>query len=55
MEADKVSRLGRATQGVRLMRPNAGASVTAVARTEHEESEEEPAEGETGPETPAEV
>jgi DNA gyrase subunit A len=46
MEADHVSRFGRATQGVRLMRPNAGAAVTAVARTEHVETEE----GEAAPE-----
>ena len=51
MEADKVSRFGRATQGVRLMRPNAGASVVAVARTEHEETGEETGEL---PEAPAE-
>ena len=54
MEADKISRLGRATQGVRLMRPNPGAAVVAVARTEHEETAEEAPEGENGPETPAE-
>ena len=37
--ADEVSILGRATQGVRLMRPNPGAKVISVARTEHEETE----------------
>ena len=35
---------GRATQGVRLMRPAEGAHVVAMARTEREASEEETAE-----------
>ena len=37
--ASGVSILGRATQGVRLMRPNPGAKVISVARTEREDSE----------------
>ena len=44
MEAGSISLLGRATQGVRLMRPAEGAHVVAMARTEREASEEEPAE-----------
>ena len=43
MEADSISLLGRATQGVRLMRPAEGAHVVAMARTEREASEEEEA------------
>ena len=37
MGADGISRFGRATQGVRMMRPNEGARVVALARTEREE------------------
>ena len=37
--ASGVSILGRSTQGVRLMRPNPGAKVISVARTEREEAE----------------
>ena len=37
--ASGVSILGRATQGVRLVRPNPGAKVISVARTEREDSE----------------
>ena len=44
MEAGSISLLGRATQGVRLMRPAEGAHVVAMARTEREASEEETAE-----------
>ena len=44
MEAGGISLLGRATQGVRLMRPAEGAHVVAMARTEREASEEETAE-----------
>ena len=44
MEAGGISLLGRATQGVRLMRPAEGAHVVAMARTEREVSEEETAE-----------
>ena len=43
MEAGSISLLGRATQGVRLMRPAEGAHVVAMARTEREASEEEKA------------
>ena len=43
MEAGSISLLGRATQGVRLMRPAEGAHVVAMARTERESSEEEEA------------
>ena len=43
MEAGSISLLGRATQGVRLMRPAGGAHVVAMARTEREASEEETA------------
>ncbi len=50
MEADRVSRLGRATQGVRLMRVSEGVSVTALARAEHAE---DPAEAEILPEESA--
>ena len=52
MAVDSISRFGRATQGVRLMRPNPGALVTALARTEHVEDEESPDAPE--PELPAE-
>ncbi len=44
MEAGSISLLGRATQGVRLMRPSEGAHVVAMARTEREVNEEETAE-----------
>ena len=44
MEAGGISLLGRATQGVRLMRPAEGARVAAMARAEREASEEETAE-----------
>ena len=37
--ASGVSVLGRATQGVRIMRPNPGAKVISVARTEREDAE----------------
>ena len=37
--ASGVSVLGRATQGVRIMRPNPGAKVLSVARTEREDAE----------------
>ena len=50
--ASGVSILGRATQGVRIMRPNPGAKVISVARTDREEedgAEAEPSEtSETG-------
>ena len=52
MPSVSISRFGRATQGVRLMRPNPGALVTALARTEHVEDEESPDAPE--PELPAE-
>jgi DNA gyrase subunit A len=44
MAVDSISRFGRATQGVRLMKPNPGASVVAVAHAQRED------EGETTPE-----
>ncbi len=47
MGVESISRLGRSTQGVRLMRPNNGSAVVAIARTEREEDaaeEELPAE-----------
>ncbi len=50
---EDISRLGRATQGVRLMRPAAGARVVSMAKAHREEeiSETElPGEGLTGPE-----
>ena len=50
MECAGISVLGRATQGVRLMRPAEGAHVVAMARTEHEAAEETPEE--TAGETP---
>ena len=43
MEAGSISLLGRATQGVRLMRPAEGAHVVAMARTEREPDEKEEA------------
>ena len=43
MEADGISLLGRATQGVRLMRPAEGARVAAMARAEREPDEKEEA------------
>ena len=43
MEAGGISLLGRATQGVRLMRPAEGAHVVAMARTEREPDEKEEA------------
>ena len=45
MAADTVSRLGRATQGVRLMRPAEGARVIAMAKAEKADGDEP----ETGP------
>jgi len=39
MAVENISRFGRATQGVRLMRPNPGASVVAVAHAQREEEE----------------
>ena len=56
MEAGSISLLGRATQGVRLMRPAEGAHVVAMARAEREPGEEEAAESESAEnaETPAE-
>ena len=39
MAVETVSRFGRATQGVRLMRPNPGAAVVAVAHAQREEDE----------------
>ena len=44
MAVDSISRFGRATQGVRLMKPNPGAAVVAVAHAQRED------EGETTPE-----
>lgn len=41
MGADTISTLGRATQGVRLMRVGEGTKVISIARTEKEEPEEE--------------
>ena len=46
MEADGISELGRATQGVRIMRLSEGARVISVALTDRAESEDAPA-GET--------
>lgn len=46
MEAAGISELGRATQGVRIMRLSEGARVISVALTDHAESEDAPA-GET--------
>ena len=43
MEAGSISLLGRATQGVRLMRPAEGAHVAAMARAEREPDEKEEA------------
>ena len=51
MEAGSISQLGRATQGVRLMRPAPGARVVAMARAEREPDEEEPAEAGESAET----
>ena len=41
MAADSINLLGRATQGVRLMRLSEGAKVISLARTDKEEGEEE--------------
>ena len=41
MAADSINMLGRATQGVRLMRVGEGAKVISVARTDKDEGEEE--------------
>ncbi len=54
MEAGSISLLGRATQGVRLMRPAEGAHVVAMARAEREVSEEEEAEAAESAEMPVE-
>ena len=43
MEADGISELGRATQGVRIMRLSDGARVISVALTDRAESEDAPA------------
>ena len=51
MEAGSISLLGRATQGVRLMRPAPCARVVAMARAEREPDEEEPAEAGESAET----
>ena len=51
MEAGSISLLGRATPGVRLMRPAPGARVVAMARAEREPDEEEPAEAGESAET----
>ena len=51
MEAGSISLLGRATQGVRLMRPAPGARVVAMARAEREPDEEEPTEAGESAET----
>ena len=40
MAVDSISRFGRATQGVRLMKPNPGASVVAVAHAQREDESE---------------
>ena len=42
--AGSISLLGRATQGVRVMRPNPGAKVISIARTDREESAAQPEE-----------
>ena len=39
MAVEHISRFGRATQGVRLMKPNEGAAVVAVAHAQREEDE----------------
>ena len=41
MATEDISRFGRATQGVRLMRPSEGAHVVALARTDKEEPGED--------------
>jgi DNA gyrase subunit A len=41
MAASDISLYGRAAQGVRLMRMNAGAKVISIARTEKEDAQEE--------------
>ena len=46
MAASDISTIGRATQGVRLMRTSADARVISIARTEKEEDEEEDERGE---------
>jgi len=49
MGVESVSRLGRSTQGVRLMRPNNGSAVVAIARTEREDAAEEELPAEDAP------
>ncbi|NCB51925.1 MAG: DNA gyrase subunit A [Clostridia bacterium] len=44
MAADTISLLGRATQGVRIMRLTEGAKVISIAKTDKEEEEEDTAE-----------
>ena len=46
-----VRETGRATQGVRIMRPNPGAKVISVARTDREEEDGAEAEPSEAPET----
>lgn len=49
VQADEISKIGRATQGVRIMKlKGENVSVMAIALTPHEEDEEEIVEGEEG-------
>ena len=43
MAVENISRFGRATQGVRLMKPNDGAAVVAVAHAQREDEGDKPA------------
>ncbi|MDE6302458.1 MAG: DNA gyrase subunit A, partial [Clostridia bacterium] len=46
VQADEISKIGRNTQGVRIMKLKGNnVSVMAIALTPHEEAEEEPTEG----------
>ena len=55
MFSAEINSLGRATQGVTLMRSDDGATVIGIAKTPHEEEKEEPAEGEEAPSENAEA
>ena len=46
MFSAEINSLGRATQGVTLMRSDDGATVIGIAKTPHEEEKEEATEGE---------
>ena len=53
MSTEDISSIGRSTKGVRLMRLDEGVKVVSMARTEHEEPEEEATQELPGGEEPA--